>query len=80
MKTFLLIIFVFAVIIYVYGLISLFCFDDQDPDQYWLDNYAVIECPHINVSDVVVNSTVTCETVHTICDDCSKVLNVRTDC
>lgn len=82
MKTFLLILVVIAIIVYVFGLISLFCFDDEDPDIDWMDNYAVVACPHPpdHRTDVVVASSVTCETIHTICDDCSAVLNTRTDC
>lgn len=38
------------------------------------------ECPHKNKSLVVVNSVVTCETVHTICNDCKKVLKIETNC
>lgn len=58
-----------------------FCFEDTGPDMDWHDNYAVIQCPHHGEkTDVVVNSCVTCETVHTICDDCGEVLNTKTDC
>jgi|GEM_PF-5895066 len=41
-----------------------------------------MNCPtgHANPIDVVVQAAVTCETVHTICPDCGKVLNERTDC
>jgi len=62
-------------------LLAEFCFDDNDPDMCWYDNYAVIQCPHQGEkTDVVVNSCVTCETIHTICDDCGEVLNTKTDC
>lgn len=80
MQTLLLIVVVIAIIVYVYGLISLFFFDDADPDMDWYDNYTVIDCPHIEKTDVVVESNVTCEVVHTICDDCGQVLNTRIDC
>lgn len=56
------------------------CFDDNDPDMYWYDNYTVIKCPHLETTDVTVDSTVTCETIHTICDACGKVLEQRTEC
>jgi len=57
------------------------CFDDLDPAMFWHDNYKVIQCPHKDQkTDVVINSCVTCETIHTVCDDCGEVLNVKTDC
>ena len=60
--------------------LSFFCFDDNDPDMDWYDNYTTIQCPHIEKTDVIVNATVTCEEVWTVCDNCSEVLNKRTDC
>lgn len=64
----------------IIAIVSQFCFDDKDPDLNWHDEYTVIKCPHLNTTDVVVSSAVNCEEVHTICDDCSKVLKRRTDC
>jgi len=56
-------------------------FDDEDPDMYWYDETQVITCPHQGEkTDVVINASVTCETIHTVCDDCGQVLNVRIDC
>lgn len=60
--------------------VSNYCFDDTDQDMDWHDNYSVIECPHHNRTDVTVESTVTCETIYTICDDCCEVLKQRTEC
>ena len=37
-------------------------------------------CPHKDVVDVIVDSNVTCETIQTICMDCGKVLDERTEC
>jgi len=71
------------IVLFLYLLVKLAngCFDDADPDMYYYDNYSVIACPHQGEkTDVVVNSCVTCETVHTICDDCGEVLNVKVDC
>lgn len=66
--------------IYLLNKLANRCFDDNDPDLNWYDNYKVDKCPHLNKTDVTVESNVTCETIHTICDDCGKILNVRTDC
>lgn len=79
-QIFLWIVVVIAIIVYVYGLISLFFFDDDDMDIYWHDNYAVLKCEHYNQTEVVVWAAATCEEIHTICDDCSALLKVRTDC
>lgn len=38
------------------------------------------QCAHNDCTEVTVSSAVTCETIHTICDDCSEILNIRTDC
>lgn len=73
----------FAIVILIIALVvilSHFCFDDSDPDMYWHDNYTVIECAHLECTDVVVESNVTCETIHTICDDCGKIIRKRTEC
>ena len=80
MKTLTLVIATIIAIGYLFHRLSQLCFDDDDPDMDWMDNYVVFDCPHINVTGVVVESSVTCETIHTICDDCKKVLNIRTDC
>ncbi|WP_166964669.1 hypothetical protein [Yeosuana marina] len=77
MTLLLIVIGIMAIIVLVFSLIS---FDDEDPDMDWYDNYAVLECPHLNKSLVTVSSSVNCETVHTVCDDCSKVLKVEHDC
>lgn len=72
---------VFFVLIGGLAFLANFCFYDDDPDMYPNDNYSVLTCPHSgNKTDVTVKSTVTCETIHTYCDDCGEVLNVRTDC
>lgn len=82
MNCFILILIVLAVTII--GILLIFsndCFDDLDPDMFFYDEYSVIQCPHKGQkTDVVVNSCVTCETIHTVCDDCGEVLNVKTDC
>lgn len=91
MNTSLIILIAVIVIALVYCAISR-CFDDDDPDLYWYDNYAApikgatptygaINCKHDKgKTDIVVDSTVTCEEVWTICDYCQEVLNKRTDC
>jgi len=70
----------FVIVLMAFAFVANRCFDDNDPDLYPYDNYAVLDCPHYEKTDVTVSSNVTCETVHTICDACGKVLNVRTDC
>lgn len=67
-------------IIFLFGILCKVVFDDDDMDLYWHDNYAVIECEHPNQTEVVVWASATCEEIHTICDDCSALLKVRTDC
>lgn len=80
-KSLFIIIAVIACIIYLLNKLAKQCFDDTDPDMYYYDNYAVINCHHTgDKTDVVVNSCVTCETIHTICDTCGKVLKRRIDC
>jgi len=67
--------------LYLLGKLANGCFDDTDPDMQYYDNYAVIACPHTGEkTDVCVASCVTCETIHTVCDDCGTVLNVKIDC
>lgn len=77
-------------------LIAYKCFDDNDPDQDWYDNYAASEfyqeagrpyvalpfyCNHEGEKTLVtVSSPVNCEVVHTVCDDCGKTLDVNVDC
>lgn len=57
------------------------CFDDHDEDMDYNNNYAVIKCPHLgDKTQKVVDSCVTCETVHTICDDCGMVLKETLEC
>lgn len=41
---------------------------------------AAKNCPHFNETDQVVTSNVTCETIHTVCEDCGTITNIRTDC
>jgi steroid 5-alpha reductase family enzyme len=66
--------------------IVLFCvahnsYDDSDVDMNWYDNYTVIKCPHTGEkTDVVVESSVTLEVVHTICVACGEVLNIKIEC
>lgn len=71
------------------------CFDDNDPDQDWYDNYAAGEfyqeagrpyvelpfnCKHEGDKTLVtVSSPVNYEVVHTVCDDCGQTLNVDVD-
>ncbi len=38
------------------------------------------DCEHLNLTDVVKTSNVTCEEIETICDDCFKVLKKRIEC
>lgn len=76
----LLILAIISGLMYVLSRLANRYFDDNDQDQFWHDNYTVLDCPHVNKTDVTVHSCVTCETVHTICDDCGEVLNVRHDC
>ena len=80
MTVLLIIIAIIALVVLGFCLVSFYSFDDKDPDMFWYDNYAVIECSHLNKSLVTVSSSVNCETVHTVCDDCSKVLKVEIDC
>lgn len=56
------------------------CFDDKDPDQYWHDNYSVINCPHEDQFLWVSKASVTCETLVTECKDCGKVLKTEINC
>jgi len=70
-----------TIVLLVFAFIANHCFYDDDPDMYPNDNYSVLTCPHTGEkTDVTVESNVTCETIHTICDDCGKVLKVRIDC
>lgn len=71
---------VLLVLFVIIAIVAQFAFDDKDPDIYWLDEYTVTKCPHLHTTDVVVSSAVNCEEIHTICDDCSKVLKRRVDC
>lgn len=82
MKTIIVVTAAVCAISYLGWLVSILAFDDDDPDMDYMDNYAVSTCPHPEKhrTDVVVQSHVTCEVIHTICDDCSAVLNIRTDC
>lgn len=48
---------------------GLFCFDQAELCQHQSEK-----------TDVVINTCVTCETIHTICDNCGKILNVKIDC
>jgi hypothetical protein len=67
--------------------ISYFCFNDEDPDMDWYDNYAVAERPHIEPSpspspckhtgekSLVCEWTVCgCEKVNTYCDACGAMI------
>ncbi|WP_435135772.1 hypothetical protein [Formosa sp. A9] len=66
--------------------------DDLDPFSYnndWDDNLAPEHMPCLppapclhdaEKSDVVICCTVTCETIHTLCDQCGQILNIRTEC
>lgn len=64
------------------------CFDDEDPDMYWSDNFAdppkgieaPAPCQHLEATDIVVNVACTCEEIYTLCDSCNQVINIRTDC
>ena len=56
---------------------SHYCFDDKDPDMQWHDNYAVSECPHLERTDVVVDSVCTLEEIWEVCDNCGEVLSKR---
>lgn len=76
-------------VIYLMNKLEGGCFDDKDPDQFWDDSYKESErpyidytnnCKHNEKTDVTVCSCVTCETIHTICDDCGSVLNVKVEC
>lgn len=70
--------------------VSYCCFNDNDADMFWHDNYAECQRPYVaaketcnhtgDKTDVVVWTTTTCECVHTICDNCGKVLKENTDC
>jgi len=72
---------VISVLVIAFATLAFCVFNDKDPDQQFYYNYAILQCPHTGEkTDVVVNSCVTCETVHTVCDDCGQVLNVRHDC
>lgn len=86
MNTSLIILIAVIVIALVYCAISR-CFDDDDPDLNWYDNYAAppkdakpMGCSHFEVTDVVKSAGVTCEEVWSICKQCGEVLNKRTDC
>lgn len=80
MKLILIVIVIIVFIVCVFYLFSNNVFDDEDPDMDWHDNYAVLDCPHINQRLVTESSAVNCETVHTVCSDCGKVLNIEVDC
>lgn len=71
---------VFGILILIGGLFCVLVYQLFQDDLYmhWVGN--ATDCPHTDRTDVVVSSSVTCETIHTICDDCSAVLNTRTDC
>lgn len=72
---------ILVVIIFVLYKLANKCFDDEDPDLDWYNNYAKQNCPHEGEkTDVIIDSAVTCEVIHTICDDCSQVLNVKIEC
>lgn len=81
-----LLVIVCAVIMYI----AKHCFDDDDPDMFWYDNYDGCHEPYVALKNhcdhtgdkTLVNesSAVNCETVLTICDDCGKILKRETDC
>lgn len=87
------IVILFIIIALAIIVISYWHFKDDDPDMFLIDDYSdnpgyygnthpvtPPDCKHKNKTDVVVWVTTVCEQVHTICDDCETVLNIRTDC
>lgn len=71
-----------VIIRFVYAFVKLAnrCFDDDDADMYWHDNYAVVKCPHLGEkTDVVVNSNINVEEIWTCCDSCGDVVNKRVE-
>lgn len=63
------------------------CFDDNDPDMFWYDNYAApskgyygndlpqLKCQHLGEKNLVAEWTACgCEKVNMHCDDCGKIL------
>lgn len=69
------------VMILILSRVSKCTFNDNDADQFWYDNYAVLECPHQGSKSLVsVDSSCGCETIHTVCDDCGKTLKVEIEC
>lgn len=70
----------FGVFIYFGIWILAYCvFDDEDPDCCWSDNYSVLECPHLAITDVVEESFANYENVGSYCMDCGKRLSGRTN-
>lgn len=67
--------------------ISYFCFNDEDPDMDWYDNYQVAERPHVELHEqcshtgetthVVYWAAASIETIRTICDDCGETISTR---
>ncbi|CDF80600.1 hypothetical protein BN863_28880 [Formosa agariphila KMM 3901] len=69
-----------------------FSLDDLDPFSYNNEFYTDLApesrpklpesfCKHLGEkTDVIINSTVTCETIQTICDDCGTPIKERTEC
>ena len=65
-------------------LIAYRCFNDEDPDMYWNDNYQVAERPHVALNtpckhtgekSLICEWTICgCEKVNTYCDDCGKMI------
>ena len=80
MKILLIIFVITVVLIIMFGIVCYMVFDDDDPDMDYLNSYTPVTCLHIHKTDVTVKSTVTCETIQTICDDCGEVIKTRTEC
>lgn len=65
--------------VFVVCVLAHLVFDDEDPDLFWYDNYAVIECPHLHLFDVVEEAFANYELVGTYCTDCGERLDSRQD-
>ncbi len=71
--------FVFFGGIALIGVLAHMVFEDDDPELLWYDEYAVIECPHLDLTDVVEEAFADYELVGTYCFDCGERLSVRQD-
>ena len=61
------------------GFVAHFCFDDADPDLNFYDNYSVIDCPHLEQTDIVEECFASYELVASYCTACGQRVSSRQD-